>query len=199
MSDMGLLTEDNIKLFSLFIIPGFLSLKIWGLLHPSQKLVLSESIMEALVFSCFNYITTYWLYSILDKADCIWIYFLIVLFITPIVWPVLLKFVLTSRSIKNKIISITPKSWDYFFNKRECCFMLVHINNGDVIGGLYGDDSFASSYPEKNDVYLQEIWETDEDGKFKEKIPNTRGLLINPDIIDYIELFTINEEEIKNA
>ena len=125
---MEFLTNDNIQLFILFVIPGFISLKIWGLIHPSHKLVLSESLLEALAFSCFNYIGTYWLYSIFLKIELVWVYFLLALFIFPLFWPRLLKLILTSRTIKKRIISITPKSWDYFFNKRECCFMLIHIN-----------------------------------------------------------------------
>jgi hypothetical protein len=188
------LTPNNIQWVILFVAPGFISLKIWGLIHPSQKLVLSESILEALIFSCFNYGATIWVYFLMKDADCFWVYFL-VLFIFSLGCPVLLKCLLSIKFLKNKIINIMPKSWDYFFNKRECCFMLIHINDGKIIGGLYGPDSFASSYPEKEDVYLQETWKIDENGRFIKKIADTKGLLINPDVIEYIELFDINNKE----
>jgi hypothetical protein len=181
------------------VAPGFISLKIWGLIHPSQKIVLSESLIEAIIFSSFNYIVTIWLYIGTKDSNLVWIYFITVLIIFPIIWPILLKLLLNNKLLKNKIISLIPKSWDYFFSKRECCFMLIHLNNGRIIGGLYGLDSFASSYPEKEDVYLQEIWKVDEEGKFIEKIPDTRGLLVNHDVIEYIELFRINEEEKNNG
>jgi hypothetical protein len=77
--------------------------------------------------------------------------------------------------------------------------MLIHIKDGRVIGGLYGPDSFASSYPEREDIYLEEIWKIDEEGKFLGKIADTKGLLINADIIEYIELFNINNEEKSNG
>jgi hypothetical protein len=72
--------------------------------------------------------------------------------------------------------------------------MLIHIKDGRIIGGLYGPDSFASSYPEKEDIYLQETWKIDGNGKFLKKIADTKGLLINPDTIEYIELFDIEEK-----
>ena len=72
--------------------------------------------------------------------------------------------------------------------------MLIHLNNGRIIGGLYGPDSFVSSYPEEEDVYLQEIWKIDEEGRFMEKIPDSKGLLINHDAIEYIEFFDINRD-----
>jgi hypothetical protein len=73
------------------------------------------------------------------------------------------------------------------------------LNNNRVIGGLYGYDSFASSYPEKEDLYLEEVWKIDNDGKFVEKIANTKGVLINYNSIEYIELFDVNEGENRNV
>lgn len=67
--------------------------------------------------------------------------------------------------------------------------MLIHLKSGILIGGLYYKDSFASSYPEKKDLYIKEVWKIDENGKFLEKIDRTEGMLINYDIIDYIEMF----------
>ena len=67
-------------------------------------------------------------------------------------------------------------------------------NNGRIIGGLYGPDSFTSSYPEKEDVYLQEIWKIDEAGRFMERIPGSKGVLVNYDVVEYIEFFNINRD-----
>ena len=67
--------------------------------------------------------------------------------------------------------------------------MLIHLTNGRVIGGLYGLDSFASSYPEKEDIYLQEVWAVDNEGRFLEQIPQSKGLLINYKAVEYIEFF----------
>jgi hypothetical protein len=71
--------------------------------------------------------------------------------------------------------------------------MLIHLNNGKMIGGLYGTDSFASSYPEKEDLYLQEIWKIDSEGKKKKKIIGSKGLLVNHESIEFIEFFDIPE------
>jgi hypothetical protein len=189
------LTENNIQLLILFIAPGFISLKIWGLIHPSPKIALSESLIEAIVFSSFNYIVTIWLYFLINGTRFIWIYLVMVLVMLPIIWPVLLKAVLNNKLLRNKIISPIPKSWDYFFSKRQCCFMLVHLNDRRILGGFYGPDSFASSYPEQEDLYLQEVWQVDSEGKFIKKIPRSRGFLVNYNAIEYIEFFDLNEGE----
>jgi len=185
------LTENTIELIILFVVPGFVSLKIWGFIYPSKKILISELLIEAIIFSSFNYFVTIWLYFILNKTHFIWVYYVGALLIFPFLWPILLKVVLNSKLLKQRIISLVPKSWDYFFNKRESCFMLIHLNNGRIIGGLYGPNSFASSYPEEEDVYLQEIWKIDEEGRFMEKIPDSKGLLVNHNAIEYIEFFDI--------
>ena len=190
---MEILNENAIHLIIFFVAPGFISLKIWGLINPSRKILISESLIEAIIFSSFNYIFTIWLYLLLKKTSYVWIYYLTVLLIFPSLLPKLLKLILNTKLFKDINISLIPKSWDYFFSKNECCFMLIHLNNGGMIGGLYGTDSFASSYPEKEDIYLQEIWKIDTEGNFLEKITGSKGLLVNHDVIEYIELFNIPE------
>ena len=190
---MEFLTENTPMLVVGLIAPGFISLRIWGLIHPTQKTRISESLIEVIIFSSFTYIATMWLFFLITDIRFVWIYFLTVL-ITSVLWPILLKGILSNNFLKRKTISIIPKSWDHFFGKKECCFILVHLGNDRVIGGLYGPDSFASSYPEKEDIYLQEVWKIDEKGKFLERIPGSKGLLVNSDVIEYIEFFDIQGE-----
>jgi len=189
------LTIDNLQLFILFVTPGFISLKVWTLIHPSPRMILTERIMEAIIFSSLNYLVIIWLHSLLKDSNYgIWIYFLIAL-ILSVIYPFLLKKILLSSILKNKVNSIMPKAWDYFFHKKEPCFVLIHLKDGKVIGGFYGDNSFASSYPEENDIYLEEIWKINERGAFADKIDRTNGLLVNKDAIEYIEFFKINDKE----
>jgi len=192
---LDFLNENTIQLIILFIVPGFISLKIWGLINPSKKILISESLIEAIVFSCINYIIVIWAYPLLKRTSYIYVYYIGASVIIPILWPILINILLKIKFLNKLNISLIPKSWDYFFSKKECCFMLIHLNNGKMIGGLYGTASFTSSYPEKEDIYLQEIWKIDTEGKFIEKIEGTKGLLVNYDVIEYIELFNINEGE----
>ena len=189
---MEFLTENTANLLMLLVAPGFISMKIWGLIHPSRKIQISECLIEAIIFSSFNYIATIWW---LPPLVSDWIYYGMTMIVLPVLWPILLKWILNLKFLKKKTISLIPKSWDYFFSKKECCFMLVHLNNGRIIGGLYGPGSFASSYPEKEDLYLQEVWKIGEEGKFIEKIPGSKGVLVNYDSIEYIEFFDIDEGE----
>jgi hypothetical protein len=159
--------------------------------------MLSESLVEVIVYSLFNSAATAWILPLIQSTRIDWLYY-VVYVIVLIGWPVLLHCLLQREMLRNKIISIIPTSWDYFFNKRVPCFMLVHLNNGRVVGGLYNNGSFASSYPEKEDLYLEEVWKINSEGKFIEKLADTKGLLVNHDSIEYIELFNLSNEGEKN-
>ena len=58
-----------------------------------------------------------------------------------------------------------------------------------TLGGLYNGESFASSYPESQDIYLGEVWKVDEQGRFQSRIDATMGALVNHDVIDYLEFY----------
>jgi hypothetical protein len=193
---LDFLTDNAFGLFILIAAPGFLSLKIWSLIQPSQRISFVDSLYEAIFFGCINYFAVViWFPPFLTELNQ-FLYipsYIISLLLVPIVLPIIWQKILNSACLKGKIINLTPKGWDYFFRKSVPCFMLIHLKNGQVIGGLYHTDSLASSYPEKEDIYLQEIWELDDIGKFKNPIDKTMGLLINYESVDYIELFKITE------
>lgn len=195
---MAFLTDTTLGLFIMVVAPGFISLKIWGLIHPSRRIVFSEALYEAVFYGVLNYfLVVHWLTSLVQTSEaaitiCVYIFSLIVV---PILLPIIWKRILSWASIKKRIINPIPKAWDVFFSRRKPCFMIVHMKNGQAIGGLYAYNSVASSYPENQDLYLEEIWELDDEGKFVKQIDGTLGLLVSGDTIDYIELFRYTEGE----
>ena len=50
-----------------------------------------------------------------------------------------------------------PTAWDYYFDKRNPSWVLVHLKDGTLIGGLFGDDSYATSFPTDGDIYLEKV------------------------------------------
>ena len=113
------------------------------------------------------------------------------IFIFPIIWPIVLKNLLSSKLLRGRIIHPTPKAWDHFFSLGEPFWVLLHLKSGDLIGGLYGENSFAPSFPNEQDLYLEEVWRVDGNGQFIEKIDETGGLLIRDQEIEFLEFFEI--------
>ncbi len=96
--------------------------------------------------------------------------------------------------LKLKNICLIPKAWDYHFGKEEPYWVLITLKDGKKIGGFLGTHSFASSFPAEEDLYIEELWVIDEEGKFKERIENSGGCLIRRNDINFIEFFKLSEK-----
>ena len=197
------ITDFNLIKFIFFFIPGFISIKIWNLIVANDLKKVSDYVLEIISYSCFNFALFFWLILLMNKYY-IWFnenYFfnimgyLLMILIGPVIWPILLYNIRTSKFFKERFLIPIPKSWDYFFSKREECFVLIHLTNGALIGGIYSNKSYASSYPESEDLYIEEVWEINNKGHFINKIEGTIGLWIPKTSYNYIELFELNYEE----
>jgi len=189
---------EILNLIILFFIPGFISIKIYDLLIPAEKRDFSKSLLEIISYSCINFALLFWILVLINKENFyennkFWYFGLtiLVIFIFPMIWPIILKYLLTSKLLKGRIIHPTPKAWDYLFSLGEPFWVLIHLNDGDLIGGLYGENSFASSFPKEQDLYLEKVWIVNKNGEFIKEIEQTGGLLIKEQEIKFIEFFKI--------
>jgi hypothetical protein len=120
--------------------------------------------------------------------------FLVVLLVGPIAWPLILCKVMRSTKLMKGLQLPFPTAWDAFFNRRQECFMIIHLKNGGIIAGYYGPDSYATSFPREGELYVCAVYTLDDDGHFSNPIPDTRGLLIRKDEYSYIELFDVPQQ-----
>ena len=181
--------------FVILIMPGFISIKVWNLIIPSKSRALKDSFLDALAYSFLNFALLFWLMLIIRRIDLTWLrgmLYGVLMGVGSVLWPILLKVVAT-RKFQRIIINPIPRAWDYFFGLRENCFMLIHLKDGSLVGGLSYEKSFASSYPASEDIYIEQVWEISEQGKFLEKIPQSIGMLVTRDSIEYIEMYSFNK------
>jgi len=54
---------------------------------------------------------------------------------------------------------------------------------------MYDTESFASSSPADEQIYLQQVWEIDEKRKFLKPIERSRGIIVSKKDIKAIEFF----------
>jgi hypothetical protein len=87
------------------------------------------------------------------------------------------------------VVDPAPTSWDYAFTAGGPYFLRAKLRDGERVGGFYGDGSFASSYPEPQDLYLEEAWRLTRDGAFLARLEGSRGLLLKRDDVEVLELF----------
>ncbi|MEX0856646.1 MAG: DUF6338 family protein [Balneolaceae bacterium] len=189
---------DQIELLIVFALPGLVSMQVYRLLMPAKEISWSDVFLQAFFYSSFNLAILFPILFFYDKVRdsflLIWLLLILFLFICPALWPWLLTTIFRSKWITKKIKIPYPSTWDYFFDSNDSLFMIVHLNEGDVIGGLWSDNSYAGSHPNDGDLYLEILYNIKEDGTFGEPIPFSKGLLIRKSEYTHIELFEVPEQ-----
>ncbi|MCX6674427.1 MAG: DUF6338 family protein [Methanothrix sp.] len=184
--------------FLFFFIPGFIMVLFYNWLRkglPSSQ----EQQKDAPLYLCLGYSGAYsflWYptlayLSLLNFGqDHKYIYYFLLIFIF-IVIPALLSvaYIKVNTKIRRYVYVESPSSraWDCVFKDLEPCWARIYLKDSNVIGGKFGNNSFASAYPYEEQIYLEEIWILDEDGEFQEPLPGSKGMIILHDEIKAIE------------
>jgi hypothetical protein len=194
---MNLQSSHDIVYFVLFFIPGFIMLKIYGMLVATDKFDFSSGLLEAVAFSCINYALCSPIILMAIKNDWFIINFslffvsiILIILVIPIVLVLLYVNILKSEwAAKNKMLDVHKSSWDFVFSKGQSNWVIVTLKSGNKIGGKYRVGSFASSHPNK-DIYLSEVWKLKaKTFEFERVVDRTSGMLILEGEILSIEFF----------
>ncbi|AZS74838.1 hypothetical protein GTW98_13000 [Streptomyces sp. SID8375] len=81
----------------------------------------------------------------------------------------------------------TPTAWDSAFIHRSHCFVRARLKSGRWVGGWYGERSYASSYPEAADLYLQTAWAVSPAGRFEHPLEQSGGIYIRMDDVECMD------------
>lgn len=195
---MELLEVDRLVLFIMFVVPGFVSLKVYEQLFPAIQKNTSDLLVDAVAYSCINYSILAWPilsieYSGLRESHLqIYLaFYAFVLFVAPISWVCVLKKIRTSEFFKASLLHPAAKPWDYVFGLRKEYWIVVTLKDGEKIGGRYSINSFASSAPAVEQLYLEETWHLNEEGGFDRVKEDSAGVIILTADIATVELFNI--------
>lgn len=81
----------------------------------------------------------------------------------------------------------TPRAWDFAFAGRDECFVRLRLADGRWVGGWLGTNSFASSFPQPDDIYIERAWRLDSVGDFVAPQPGSLGMWVRCDDVDVME------------
>jgi hypothetical protein len=181
----------------LFIIfPGLVAMRVYRLLIPTKSMDWQNAIHEASFWGTVNVLLAIPLIVVVDWLIGAYIRresLFVIPVLTAVILPIVLRWLYNWSFLRYYLLSPHPSAWDYYFSLRKRCFVLVHLKNGQLIGGYYGDNSFASAYPEKMSIYLEQMIYVDEEGRFGDYVKDSLGIIIDSDTFDYIEVFEIQE------
>ena len=86
-----------------------------------------------------------------------------------------------------KVVHPIPTAWDWKFGRSGYEWVLVTLKDGTRFGGFCGPESFMSSDPGERDIYIQWIYEIDDEGRWH--APNERGLFVAAGEVRTIEFW----------
>ena len=192
------LSISHLLLFSAFVVPGAVPLQIYRLKVPSVEQSLKDNILEDMVFGIANFSILYFpiIYVISEggmrsNPVASYVILMICFFSAPILWPFML-FNFIKLLEKARLIRARAKtSWDSYFGRlQRGCFIIVHMNDGTYVGGKFDVLSYASSYPNPGHLFIEELWEVDQDGVFTGKIFVGEGVILRPTDYKYLRVST---------
>lgn len=83
----------------------------------------------------------------------------------------------------------TPSAWDFAFAQAEPGWVRVRLADGSWVGGWFAANSFASSFPEPQELYIEVGYVMSEDGTFTKDISAPGGMIVRCQesvIVDFI-------------
>ncbi|MCI0440557.1 MAG: DUF6338 family protein [Chloroflexi bacterium] len=192
------INPEFIGAFVGLVWPGLLALHVYRLLIATDALDWAEALIRGFFFTMVNYIVLFpFVLFVLKPANLenhplsYWGALATLWLVGPVVLPLAWKRLLGSKLLARHLQQPYPTAWDFYFDRREPAFLLIHLKNGNLLGGFFGPGSYASAFPEHGDLYLTAVYSLKPGGRFGTPIPLTKGLLIRRDEYSYIELFDV--------
>jgi hypothetical protein len=175
------LSDETLRLALVFVIPGFIASRVYRLFTPGPPANASEQLYEAISYGMINLAFVFWLPLLVwtDKyVDDNPVLFAVTGLLALVVSPALLGWAAArGRRAKWMLKYVSHPAacaWDYFFEQRRSCFVIVTLQDGTLVAGYWGPNSFASSSPHTGDIYLEQVWRLT-DGSLTGPIPGSLG------------------------
>lgn len=93
-------------------------------------------------------------------------------------------------------VHVMPTAWDWKFGGMGEQWVLVTLKDGTRFAGFCGEDSFMSSDPAERDIYIQWVYDIDDDNKWTPRGDN--GVLITAGETSTIEFWPYTPKETSN-
>lgn len=194
---LDLLSSEQTYLAVLLIVPGFVSLKVYGLLSGRTAFGAGD-VVEAFTYGCVNFglwfvplelWITPWAAASPARLTAA---AALVLLVSPAGLAIGARGLLLSRRMRAWMPHPTASSWDYVFGLRREAWIRVRRADGSMVGGFFGPESFASSFAEKRDVYIEQAWALGPTGEFTRAVDDSAGVMLELVDGDVIEFYNAN-------
>lgn len=180
-------------------------MKVYATCVAGPPLDASKSAIEAMSLSSVVYALfspVLWLahqYALAEHHPAVYAaMWFMVLLVAPVVLARTWAHLRTTKWFLNHFPHPIGKAWDYVFARRDPCYVIIVFRSGKRVGGTYGGRSFASSGYSEEQIFIEEVWNIDQNEGFIEKHTNSRGMLVSNSQIESIEFIGPYDKEHEN-
>lgn len=181
-----------------FLLPGYIVSKFIGFGFPVSRSTDGKRLLSWLLYSVVVNAVCFPLYGCIHDAvaanKAIFLFLIVcVAVVASLIIAGVVVFVQRKQPLKKvfeliggEYINPIATSWEYCFSKREETYVIVTMDEGKRVYGLYGCKSYASSDMDNCDLYLEKTYSINKECEWVENEGN-RGVLISKDRILCVE------------
>jgi hypothetical protein len=195
-------TKPEVLVLLLFLlVPGFVFIRAVDTLLPDRLMSTGKQIIDVGFWSVAN-LAIWFLPALillrLGPGLPFGLYYLL-LFVLIVMGifgtPVLLAYILHRLELRGTLKNLgakpspTPSDWAFSGSPDDHYYVCFHRKEGKDVGGYFGENSFAASSANGQEIYVEEVWRLDEGGRCIERVEGTRGAIVHREDCDLIEFF----------
>lgn len=200
MSDVEKLTPENLLLLLQFVAPGFLAVYFRSLFVRRIEASFKDNLLLFVVLSVVDSFVTLPLWRWLSTGHASdfgqWLVWFVALVLIPTGAGTLLGVGIQRGWVRVALagIGLHPLSpyrtgWDWAFSRTVTpTYLIVTLDDGSSVAGLFGGGSLAASEHSNRDILLDAVYTVDADGNWAERMPR-QSILISGKSIRYVEFF----------
>ena len=194
----NLMFLDNIYLALLLFVPGLVVLFVRSQFVTGAKFSHSAAWLPYLAISVIYYALAFPLIEFVVAIDepvygKILVWFSLV-FAGPAVLGLVLGINIQENLFRRLLqrcglnpVHVIPTAWDWKFGNMTEQWVLVTLKDGTRFAGFCGSDSFMSSDPAERDIYIQQVYDVDDDNNWSSS--GEKALLITADEVQTVEFW----------
>ena len=198
---------ESLYLILGFIVPGFIVLFIRSQFVTGRDPSYSKAFLSYLTVSVVYYALVLplldFVLSIQEPYYGKFVGWFVLILVGPAMLGLLLG-IITQKGLFYSLLQrcglnpvhVMPTAWDWKFGSMNNQWVLVTLKDGTRFGGFCGTGSFMSSDPAERDIYIQWIYDIDEDDNWSPRGDN--GVLITSGEVRTIEFWPYYQQENAN-
>lgn len=189
-----LLSPETFEFFARYLLAGYVVILVRSRFVHGARTKTGELLIEAVIFSLLVQAALYftspalgWFWSVIGTPFTL--PGKLTLFAEVLLIPAILGFILGKnlssgwnnailRKLSMPIVHPARRAHDFAFgNDRNPCLVILTYDDGTVVRGYFGENSLAASDDARSDIYLERLYDEDQDGQWVELSPGRSGLI----------------------